>query len=86
MFFQKLLVLSREFKDLDLKDFAALASTKIEQTDNQCFRIAQQVFSMIEAYRKNVEEAYNQARMEYEDKDAILQFGLKMKQTELSEV
>ena len=24
--------------------------------------------------------------MEYEDKDAILQFGLKMKQTELSEV
>ena len=41
---------------------------------------------MIEAYRKNVEEAYNQARMEYEDKDAILQFGLKMKQTELSEV
>ena len=30
MFFQKLLVLSREFKDLDLKDFSALASTKIE--------------------------------------------------------
>ena len=30
MFFQKLLVLSREFKELDLKDFSALASTKIE--------------------------------------------------------
>ena len=86
MFFQKLLVLSREFKDLDLKDFSALASTKIEQTDNQCFKIAQQVFSLIEAYRKNIEEAFQQARMEYEDKDAILQFGLKMKQTELSEV
>lgn len=79
MFFQKLLVLSREIKELDLKDFSALANSKIEQTDNQCFKIAQQVFSLIESYRKNLEIKYYQLKLEYEDKDAILQFGLKIK-------
>ena len=51
LFFQKLLILQRQFSEMDLKDFSALVGDEnTKQTDNQCFNVAQGIFAAINHY------------------------------------
>lgn len=54
LFFQKLLILQREFTEMDLKDFSSLVGdNSIPQSDSICFKIAQGIFKAIDKFQQN---------------------------------
>ena len=78
VFFQKLLILQREFMNMDLRDFLMLVPKGQEQTESFCFSVAQGIFSHINKYQQAVQSKEKYDKI-LNDRQAIFDFGLKIR-------